>query len=135
MKLPRLILSPSDLLSTHDIFHVLLGFDTSYAGEVGVLGFAIAQGYSKFLQAYEPVVKHLYPFVLRSQAQQIRANLKRGKALGKQAKCLLAYRFEDNWSRPIENIRAELGLVLDNQQLKPETGSNDNNQTSKVITA
>ena len=32
---------------THDIFHVLLGFDTSYAGEMGVFAFTIAQNYSK----------------------------------------------------------------------------------------
>ena len=28
---------------THDIFHVLLEFDTSYAGEIGVLAFATEQ--------------------------------------------------------------------------------------------
>ena len=32
---------------THDIFHVLLDFDTSYAGEIGVLAFALEQKYSK----------------------------------------------------------------------------------------
>ena len=32
---------------THDMFHVLLGFDTSYAGEIGVLAFAVEQKYSK----------------------------------------------------------------------------------------
>ena len=101
---------------THDIFHILLGFDTTYAGEVGVLGFMIGQGYSKFLNAYEPLVRHLYPLIFRSQAKQIRANLERGKAIGEQAQCLLAYPFELNWSRPIDDIRTELGLVLDNQQ-------------------
>ena len=121
--------------ATHDIFHILLGFDTTYAGEVGVLGFTIAQGYSKFLQAYEPIVKHLYPLILRSQAQQIRANLDRGKALGEQAKCLLVYRFEDNWSRPIEDIRAELGLVLKDEQLKTGEGSAVNNKSSETVTA
>ena len=99
-------------ITTHDIFHVLLGFDTSYAGEVGVLGFTIGQDYSKFLKAYEPVVKHLYPLIFRSQAKQIRANFSRGKAIGEQAQCLLSYPFELNWSRPIEEIRVELRLVL-----------------------
>ena len=117
--------------ATHDIFHILLGFDTTYAGEVGVLGFTIAQGYSKFLQAYEPIVKHLYPLILRSQAQRIRANLDRGKALGEQAKCLLVYRFEDNWSRPIDDIRAELGLVLESQQFDADT----NERSPEIVTA
>lgn len=109
--------------ATHDIFHILLGFDTSYAGEIGVLGFTIGQGYSKFLNAYEPIIKHIYPLLLPSQAQQIRANLERGKAIGEQAQCLLAYPFELNWSRPIEEIRAELGLVLNNQQFDSRAGS------------
>ena len=121
--------------ATHDIFHILLGFDTTYAGEVGVLGFMIGQGYSKFLNAYEPLVRHLYPLIFRSQAKQIRANLKRGKALGEQAQCLLAYRFEENWSRPIEDIRAELGLVLKYEQLKTGEGSAVNNKSSEIVTA
>ena len=72
-------------IATHDIFHVLLGFDTSYAGEIGVLGFSIGQNYSQFLDAYEPIVKYLYPLIFRSQAEHIRANLSRGKAIGEHA--------------------------------------------------
>lgn len=102
-------------IATHDIFHVLLGFDTSYAGEIGVLGLTIGQNYSKFLNAYEPIVKHLYPLIFRSQAEQIRTNLGRGKAIGEQAECLLVYPFEDNWSRPIEDVRAELRLILEDE--------------------
>ena len=117
--------------ATHDIFHVLLGFDTSYAGEIGVLGFTIGQGYSKFLNAYEPIIKHLYPLILRSQAQQIRTNLAKGKAIGEQAQCLLAYPFESNWARPIEDIRAELGLVLDSQQFDVDTSD----RSSEIVTA
>jgi len=108
---------------THDIFHVLLGFDTSYAGEMGVAAFTIAQNYSKLLNAYQPVMKHLYPLLFWSQRHQMRANLYRGKALGKQAGCLLTYEFEKDWARPIANIRAELGLVLANEQLEKEASS------------
>jgi|GEM_PF-3746969 len=93
----------------------------------------IGQGYSKFLQVYEPIVRHFYPFILRSQAQQIRANLTRGKALGEQARCLLVYRFEDNWSRPIEDIRAELGLVLDSQQFDAESGNTSDRSYSPIL--
>lgn len=107
---------------THDIFHVLLGFDTSYAGEMGVAAFTIAQDYSGFLNAFQPVMTHLYPLIFRAQAQQVRANIRRGKALGKQAACLLAYQFEQDWARPIANIRAELGLVLAGEY--PERESN-----------
>ncbi|MBE9029139.1 hypothetical protein IQ266_05100, partial [filamentous cyanobacterium LEGE 11480] len=35
--------------ATHDILHVLLGFDTSYAGEMGIYAFTVAQGFSRYL--------------------------------------------------------------------------------------
>ena len=121
--------------ATHDIFHILLGFDTTYAGEIGVIGFMIGQGYSKFLNAYEPVAKRLYPLLFPSQAKEIRANLRRGKAMGEQAQSLLAYRFEDNWSRPVEDIRAELGLVLDDKDFSTTDMKNTigNNESPEII--
>ncbi|NJN11199.1 MAG: hypothetical protein HC836_19510 [Richelia sp. RM2_1_2] len=48
-----------------------------------------------------------------TQIKTTLANNRRGKALGKQAKCLLVYRFEKNWARQISDIRSELGLVLE----------------------
>lgn len=102
---------------THDIFHVLLGFDTSYAGEIGVFAFTIAQNYSEMMNAFEPLVTSVYPLIFINQAKQMRGNIRKGKALGKKAKCLLTYRFEDNWARPIADIRSELGLILEDEQL------------------
>ena len=44
-------------LVTHDLFHTILGFDTSAAGEVGVYAFAAGQGYSRGLtRAYRTSV-------------------------------------------------------------------------------
>ena len=122
-------------IATHDIFHVLLGFDTTYAGEVGVLGFTIGQNYSKFLNAYEPIVKYLYPLIFLSQNKQIRNNLSLGKAMGEQAQYLLVYRFEENWSRPIEEIRTELGLLLKDEQLNRDEGNAVDNKSPKIVTA
>ena len=96
---------------THDIFHILLGFDTSYAGEMGVFGFTVGQNYSKMLKIVEPLVLLLFCVIRPHQIKQIWESDRTGKALGKQAKCLLTYRFESNWSRPIDDIRAELGLI------------------------
>lgn len=102
---------------THDIFHVLLGFDTTYAGEMGVFAFTIAQNYSKTMNALEPLITSVYPLIFINQAKQMRANIRKGKALGKKARCLLTYRFEDNWARAIADIRSELGLILEDEQL------------------
>ncbi len=103
---------------THDIFHVLLGFDTTYAGELGVLAFNIAQGYFKpAIAAMQPLAVLIHVILAPTQIQRMCVNFRRGKALGKQAKCLIAYRFEENWARPIADIRFELGLVLEDEQL------------------
>ncbi|PZD74756.1 hypothetical protein C1752_00580 [Acaryochloris thomasi RCC1774] len=96
---------------THDIFHILLGFDTSYSGEAGVFGFTVGQNYTKTLNLTYPLIKLILVLIKPWQAQDILASARRGKKLGEQADCLLAYPFEENWTRSITDIRAELGLV------------------------
>jgi ubiquinone biosynthesis protein COQ4 len=95
---------------THDIFHLLLGFDTSYAGEIGVLAFATAQNYSKSLKISLWLAKILYPIIAPKQRQAIFANVEKGLELGKNAQFLLGYRFEEHWEEPINEIRSRLGL-------------------------
>lgn len=95
---------------THDIFHVLLGFDTSYAGEIAVLAFAAAQNYSPTLKVSLGLAKILYPILAPQQFKAIFANLKAGQELGKKAEFLLGYRFEDHWEEPINQVREQLGL-------------------------
>ena len=121
---------------THDIFHILLGFDTSFAGEMGVYGFTVAQNYSKMLSLAELPFMLIFSIIAPTQIRKIFANNRRGKALGKQAQCLLAYPFEENWARPISDIRAELGLVLNqsNRSEHERENSTDKNQSQGFIT-
>jgi ubiquinone biosynthesis protein COQ4 len=102
---------------THDIFHVLLGFDTSYAGEIGVLAFAAEQEYSKSLRLSLQLARVLYPMLAPQQRQAIAANLEQGRELGRKAKFLLGYRFEDHWAQPIDAVKAELGLLSKPQEV------------------
>ena len=97
---------------THDMFHVLLGFDTSYAGEIGVLAFAVAQKYSKSQAIALWLARVLYPILAPRQFKAIQANVRRGKLLGQQANFLLNYRFEDRWEESLTKLRKELGLDL-----------------------
>ena len=96
---------------THDIFHVLLGFDTSYAGEIGVLAFAAEQNYSQSLKISLLFARILYPILAPTQFQQILENIRKGKEMGRKAKFLLGYRFEDNWQRHLAEVKAELGIM------------------------
>lgn len=95
---------------THDIFHVLLGFDTSYAGEMGVLAFAVAQGYSRSQRLALGLASALYPLLAPAQRRAIAASRRRGLALGQQAGFLLGQRFEDQWELPLDTVRRQLGL-------------------------
>lgn len=95
---------------THDIFHVLLGFDTSYAGEIGVLAFAVAQGYSPQQKLALRIASWLYPLLAPGQRSQITAARNLGLHLGHQAKMLLGIRFEAHWSMPIAQLRSMLNL-------------------------
>jgi len=95
---------------THDIFHVLLGFDTSYAGEIGVLAFAAEQNYSKSLKISFWFAKILYPIIATRQIKPIIANQQKGKELGQKAKFLLGYRFEEHWDEALNKVREDLGL-------------------------
>ena len=96
---------------THDIFHVLLGFDTSYAGEIGVLTFAVAQNYSKSLKISLWFAKRLYPIIAPRQIKAILENQQKGEELGKKAKFLLGYRFEEHWNESLHKVREDLGLT------------------------
>ncbi|QIR37933.1 hypothetical protein HCG51_15265 [Tolypothrix sp. PCC 7910] len=95
---------------THDIFHVFLGFDTTYAGEIGVLAFAAAQNYSKSLKISLWLARLIYPILAPQQFSEIFVNLQKGYELGKKADFLLGYRFEDHWEEPINEVRKRLDL-------------------------
>jgi ubiquinone biosynthesis protein Coq4 len=95
----------------HDILHVLLGFDTSYAGEIGVLAFAAEQNYSPSLKVGLKIAKVFAPILFPAQTKAIFANLRKGQELGKKAKFLLGIRFEEYWEGPLSEVKAELGLT------------------------
>lgn len=102
---------------THDIFHVLLEFDTSYAGEIGVLAFTAEQNYSPLLKVSLTLAKVLYPILAAWQLREIFANLRKGQELAKKAKFLLGVRFEEYWERPLSEVKASLGLTAEPTRL------------------
>lgn len=95
---------------THDIFHILLGFDTSYAGEIGVLAFAATQNYSKSLKISFWLAKLFYPIIAPRQVKAIVTNQRKGGELGREAEFLLGYRFEEHWDEALDKVRKDLGL-------------------------
>ena len=98
---------------THDIFHVLLGFDTSFAGEMGVLAFAVAQNYSHSQRIGLWIANFLYPLLAPQQTAQIFKNRNEGLVVGHQTNFMLGYRYEEMWQLPLSEVKRKVGLPVD----------------------
>ncbi|MGG6294092.1 Coq4 family protein [Leptolyngbya sp. AN02str] len=95
---------------THDIWHLITGFDTSFLGEIGLQAVYLAQCQLPFsslivasglIQATVEAPYQLFP-VLR--------HLEQGWKMGLAAKPLLAQKWEDHWEKPVEVWRSELNI-------------------------
>ncbi len=98
------------LYETHDLWHLLTGFDTDVAGELGVQAF-----YSAQLDGALPrllIVGGLINSLMKARddwSRRLEA-LARGWRLGKQARPLFGQKWDDLWTRPLADVRAQLQL-------------------------
>lgn len=99
------------LRTTHDIWHVLLGFDSSEAGECGMNAFT-------FSQACTPTTCMLMAAKMIRSIPEAPAERRRllhaiadGIHLGLQAPHFLAWRWEEHWAEPLADLRGRLGLA------------------------
>lgn len=97
---------------THDIWHVVTGFGTDVAGELGLQAFYFAQ-----FRAPLPPVLFVVGFlntVLYSMddgERRMRA-IVRGWLLGRKAQTLFGVRWAELWDTPLDEVRRRLGLDL-----------------------
>ena len=96
--------------TTHDIHHVVAGFGTMPAGESGVLAITAAQiGFPAYVLL--TTAGQLASFRLQLQRyEELAQAVAHGMAIGYQAQCLVAARWEEGWERPISDWRLELGI-------------------------
>jgi ubiquinone biosynthesis protein Coq4 len=94
----------------HDLFHVLTGYDTTPLGEVRVVSFTVAQApapYPAMIIASRPLQILLY----RPQLLPVIMDaITDGWARGRSAKPLLGVHWEENWNRPLAELRREYDL-------------------------
>lgn len=96
---------------THDIWHVLTGFDTSIPGEVGLQAFQQAQYGTRSSAAI------ISMFLLNGVATDgesmnaTTAAVAKGWLMGVACKPLFGEKFEELWSRNLDQYRMELGLI------------------------
>lgn len=97
--------------TTHDMFHVLLGFGPDWVGELGVLAFTCGQDYSRTLWVQAALAWLVYPLRTGLALGALWRAWRRGYRLGRQAPFLLGVRLEDRFDTPLDALRAELRLT------------------------
>ncbi len=95
---------------THDIHHVVTGFGTDPAGELGLQAFQLAQMRSPLAIA----ILTAGLINVLADAQQLNAHMQQifqGWEMGLKAKPLMAQKWEEDWEKPLAQWQTELGLA------------------------
>ena len=96
--------------STHDIHHLVLGVDTSVAGEAAVSAYyAVSQQMPASIVPLATWMTH--SFIEPSEHRRIWEGISFGTQVGLAGVFLEGCRWEEGWERPLEAWRSELGLV------------------------
>lgn len=99
------------LSQTHDLWHVITGFDTSVNGEIGLQAFHLTQfpyPLASVLTAQALLSTTLFEADhLPALVQSIHAGLQ----MGQRARPLFAQRWEEGWEKPLAQWRQELNLL------------------------
>lgn len=98
------------LRQTHDIWHVVTGFDTSVEGEIGLQAFVYAQIRSP-LSALLILGGLLHTVIYRPGGlvalwREIRA----GHKMGRRSRFLLGVRIENFWDLELTRVRRDIGI-------------------------
>ncbi len=96
----------------HDAFHVLLDFDTSLSGELGVWSFVAAQHYSPAFERAAAFARRLYPLLAPTKLAELRSARARAERMAHEAPCLIAEPLEQFWAEPLAALRARLRLQV-----------------------
>jgi ubiquinone biosynthesis protein Coq4 len=94
---------------SHDVYHVITGFDASPVGEFGLAALCLAQQWNLlnvFVLSFLPlnVISNF------SLAPRLIASTLKGFIMGLICKPIFAYPFESNWHKPVSEVRKDLGI-------------------------
>jgi ubiquinone biosynthesis protein Coq4 len=100
------------LYETHDVWHVVTGFGTDRAGELGLQAFYLAQAPSRVAQGLlaigglNTLIFEFDDYVRRMDA------IVHGWTLGRRAASLLGIDWASRWHVPLAEVQRELGLLV-----------------------
>jgi ubiquinone biosynthesis protein COQ4 len=98
------------LSQTHDIWHILTGFDTSGIGEIGLQAFHLPQfPYPLATMLIANALMSSTLFAPKELPQLLEA-IAQGWQMGQVAKPLFAQKWEEAWEKPLAQWQAELNI-------------------------
>lgn len=97
-------------LQTHDIWHIITGFDTSEIGEIGLQAFYLAQ-FQLPLASMLIANALIATTVFQPKALSPLLNaIAKGWEMGQTAKPLIAQKWEEAWEKPVSVWQAQLNM-------------------------
>lgn len=95
---------------THDIWHIITGFDTSGIGEIGLQAFHLPQ--FPYPLATMLIANSLVSATLLAPEElpQLLNAIALGWQMGSQVKSFFAQKWEEAWEKPLEQWRSELNV-------------------------
>ncbi len=103
------------LYETHDVWHVVTGFDTDVAGELGLQAFYAAQLPSKLPLVILVIgLLNALFFEFDDRGRRLDA-IVRGWTIGRRANSLFGIRWTEKWAEPLETVRR--GVRVEESQL------------------
>jgi ubiquinone biosynthesis protein Coq4 len=97
---------------THDIWHLITGFSTSYIEEIGLQAFYLAQ--FRLPLASMLIANALISTTLLTPEDlpHLLKTIEKGWKMGLQAKSLFAQKWEEAWEKPLSQWQQELNIQL-----------------------
>ena len=101
------------LRETHDVWHVVTGFNTDVAGEIGLQAFYLAQLPSR-LSAVLIAMAFVHLATKNMEPRDaLVGEIMRGFAIGKRAKMFFGFEWAKHWATPLADVRKMLDVVPD----------------------
>ncbi len=96
---------------THDVWHVVTGFDTHPLGEIAIKAVELAQTHRPMAAAI--CAGGVFRYMLRQPDEfgDCLDSIVAGYHMGLQSKSLLSMKWEDLWDRKLDDLRERLGVT------------------------
>lgn len=94
---------------THDVWHVVTGFDATLEGELGLKGLELAQYHSP-LSIFSLVIVLLKAVKDQKQMNSAMEQFIQGYQMGLTSELLLSQKWEERWEQSLAEVQSELNI-------------------------